>query len=824
MKMPAQNVTSESVRNYLKQFRESKYTKWLLRVVGVFVVLLTIAYLSMAYYINNHKKEVLASLTSELNQNLDGTMTIGSMEPAFLQGFPLLSLNLKNVRITDRRYELHKQMLLHASNFDLSVNAIALLRGTVEIKKIAISDAAINLYTDSLGYSNTSVFRKNPHAKSGGGGYPEVRKFVFKNVVISIDNKSKNKLYQFGIQKLNGDLDYNSDGWNANIDLNTHVNSMAFNTRKGSFIKNKDVIGQFEVQYVASKQDLTVAPGNLEIAGEDFTVSAAFELGQASSKFIIDIKNDKILWRNASRLLATNISEKLDLYNLEKPIAVSCKIAGDLNVAGDPLIHVKAKIRNNTLDSPGGVVERCSFNGEFINENRKGQGYNDANSAINFTDFDGDYSGIPIRMKKASILNLENPIARGDFESDFDIKNLNNIINKDLVSFTKGKAAVRLSYTADIVNYKLAKPIVAGTININNADVTYTPRNLAFKDISVALNFKDENLFISNIHLRSGKSVVNMEGQILNFLNLYYSAPEKMVLNWNVQSPKLNLREFIGFLGPRKHSAVKSNAKGNFTQDVNTLFEKSNVDMTLKVDKLYYGNFYATDVAANLFLDDVGIRVKNAGLKHAGGTVSLDGKLIQKSNSSNYSFDAVVRHVDVSKFFFAFDNFGLESLKPENLKGFVSVKTRLSGAITDAGTMLPNSMNGNVLFSLRNGALLNFAPVKNVGKFAFPFRDLNTISIESLDGEFDINGDKVRMLPMQINSSVLNLDMEGIYSFGRGTEIYITVPLRNPEKDREITDEKELAKRRNRGVVLNLVAEDDKDGKVKIGLGKKKTR
>ena len=118
--------------------------------------------------------------------------------------------------------------------------------------------------------------------------------------------------------------------------------------------------------------------------------------------------------------------------------------------------------------------------------------------------------------------------------------------------------------------------------------------------------------------------------------------------------------------------------------------------------------------------------------------------------------------------------------------------------------------------------LVNFEPVRNVGKFAFPFRDMENIEFYGLEGRFDINGEKVTIHPMKISSSVLNMDVEGVYSFGKGTEIYIDVPLRNPKRDKDITDEKELAKRRNRGIVLHLKAEDDKDGKVKVKLGGKK--
>jgi hypothetical protein len=181
----------------------------------------------------------------------------------------------------------------------------------------------------------------------------------------------------------------------------------------------------------------------------------------------------------------------------------------------------------------------------------------------------------------------------------------------------------------------------------------------------------------------------------------------------------------------------------------------------------------------------------------------------------------VIDNVDINKFFYGFDNFGMETLKSDNLKGLITSKANITGSITDTGVMVPKSMYGTVTFGLKKGMLLNFDPVKNVGKFAFPFRDMKNIEFYNLNGKLDVNGEKVTIHPMQINSSVLNMDVEGVYSFGKGTQIYVDVPLRNPKKDKKITDEEELAKRRNRGIVLHLTAEDDKDGKVKVKLGGK---
>lgn len=804
-----------------------KFRKWPLIIkrffqgLAIVVVLILMAYVGMAWYINANNKKVLQSLTTELNKNINGTLSVGSMEPAFLRGFPNVSLNLKQVTLKDSLYEKHKHLFLKADDFYIAVNTFALLHGTIEIKKIEISNAAVNLFTDKNGYTNTAVFKKSPPSGTEENVMSELRNFSLEKVSFTIDNQEKKKLFCFEINDLDGNINYSGKGFKAKLNLNTLVKSMAFSTDRGSFLKNKIVEGKFDIVY--TPDSLAVLPNRLEIAGEDFTVEAGFVLKE-SADFKIHIKNEKILWKKASALLSPNISSRLNLFNLNEPIAVVCDIIGDFNAEGDPLIHVKAKIKDNVLDTSGGRIDGCSFDGEFTNNNIADKGYNDANSAVKLFNFKGSYAGIPFAMKQTFILDFDNPFAEGDFSSEFNVGALNNIIDKNLLGFSKGTAKVLVKYKADVVNYQLAKPIIEGTVEIKNADLKYTPRNMNFNDISVLLDFKDEDLSISNIHLRSGKSIINMEGEIRNFLNLYYTAPEKIVVDWKVRSPQLHLGEFLSFVGTRKQikTLKKKSHRANFTNELNKLFDNINVNMSLKVDKLFYDRFYATNVTASMYLNDIGITLNHAGLSHAGGSLKLNGSLSQ-GKVIPFQLNAVVSNVDISKFFYAFDNFGLESLQAKNLHGFLSANTQMSGKITDQGTMVPKSIVGEVNFGLKKVKLLQFTPIKSIGKFAFPFRNFDTISFYNLKGNFDIAGQKVNIRPMQVNSSILNMDVEGVYSFGKGTNIFITVPLRNPKKDEGITDVKELSRRRNKGIMVRLVAADGTDGKVKISLGRKPT-
>ena len=807
-----------------------RWSKITLKILGGLVALVLIIFTAIGLYVNANKKTLLETITKQLNKNLNGTLTIGNMEPTFFKGFPGVSISLKNVVMKDSLWKTHQHTLLEAKDFDVSVNTMALLTGTIEIKKIGISNAKIYLFTDSNGYSNTAIFRKKDKKKKPQteeeSSDARLKKFSLKQVSFVVDNKKGHKLFQFDVEMLSGDLDYSFSGWEAKLKLKTMARSLAFNTRRGSFIKDKMLEGPFKINYNEDTGIIDVAENQLNIGKDPFLIFAKFDTSKENTDFSINIKAPGILWRDAAALLAPNISSKLNMFDLKAPIDVTCKLVGNMGPGGDPSINVTALVKDNVLTTPGAVVDSCNFMGVFTNNYLNGKGFTDENSAIKLYQFKGSYSEMPFSIDTVFIHNLDKPIATGVFKSKFEISKLNKAIGEETLHFTKGTANVKLAYKADIVDFKLSKPIVTGLVDISNADVSYVPRNLNFKNTAISLNFTSTDLFIKNIRLQSGKSIITMDGTVRNFLNLYYNAPEKILLNWQINSRELHLGEFFGFLGSRKPAKkTRRHAKhSTFSQDMNDLFEKSMVDMHLRVAKVYYNKFVATDATADLFLSDAGIGLKNVSVKHGGGSVKVDGKISQKGNLNHFSINTTLSNVDIRNFFYSFDNFGMKSLTSKNLKGFLYSKAKIGGTITDQGRLVTNSLKGKVVFDVKKGALLSFDPIKNVGKFAFPFRDLDNITFENLNGNFDIRGQRITINPMQINSSILNMDVSGIYSMSTGTNIALDVPLRNPKKDEDLTDKDEIQARRMNGIVLHLLATDGEDGKIKIKLNRNRNK
>ena len=802
-----------------------RWLKTILKIVAVVAGLLLLALVGASVYVNFHKAKILNAITKELNKNLrGGSLTVASMEPAFLSGFPGISVSLQNVVLRDSLWKIHHRTLLEAKDFDITVNPFALLVGTIQIDKIGINQANIYLYTDSTGYSNTFVLKKKDetatNSKKASSTAPEIRKFTLSQVSFILDNQKGHKLFHFSVEDLKGKMDYPGDDWKANINLKVFANDMAFNTKRGSFIKNKMLEGTIAANYQAETGVITVEPNVLNIGGDPFTISANFSTVKNAGGFAIHIAANEILWKHASALLAPNIASHLNLYDLKNPITVKAILAGNFSRGGDPAIDVSCAVKNNILTTPGGTVDSCTFQGSYTNNYAIGKGLSDQNSAIKLYHLSGNYEQVPFTVDTGIISNLEKPVATGTFRSKFAVNRLNHLFEETL-NFNRGTADLKFNYKADIVNFKLVKPVVSGYVNIKNADVNYVPRKLNFKNTSISLNITGNDLFLKNIHLQSGKSIVFMEGSVRNFMNLYYTDPEKILVNWQIRSPQMYLGEFLGFLSDKRSiRPKKKKSNSNFVDQLNTVLEKGKADMQIRVDKAYYYKFLATDVNADLLLSEDGIQLKNVSVKNAGGSVSLNGTISQNGPINHFAINTNVNNVNISKFFYSFDNFGIQGFNYKNLSGFLSLKSNISGNLTDQGKIVPRSINGTVNLNLKKGALIDFDPIVSVGKFAFPFRDVRNIQIDNLNGKFDLHGDKITINPMMINSSVLNMNVAGVYGFTNGTNIALDVPLRNPKKDEGITNQQEKQDRRMKGIVLHILATDGDNGKIKFGWNK----
>jgi hypothetical protein len=295
-------------------------------------------------------------------------------------------------------------------------------------------------------------------------------------------------------------------------------------------------------------------------------------------------------------------------------------------------------------------------------------------------------------------------------------------------------------------------------------------------------------------------------------MSLYYDSPDKIVLNWEVTSPYLDLEDFTYFLSPSKTKIPTKKKKTNiFDKLINT----QRISAKVKIDQFKHKKFTGTNLVANMELTSEQIKLNELFVNSCNGTLKVFAEIDYGKVDNSFQLKVNASKVDVQKFLYAFDNFGSKSITNNSIKGQLSLQTNLTGK-AHTGTIKNETLNGTLNFQLSNGAFVNFKPIENVGKHVFPKRDFKNISIDKLNGDMTIKNGLVTVAPMQVNTSVIKMDVAGDYGMKGGTELNIDVHLRNPDKDKDEMNKTLLAENRKKGISIHLQVVDDKKGGTKI--------
>lgn len=807
--------------------RFKKILKYIVFTLLGVVVLFTIAGVGLSIYFNNHKTEIVDEINLKINENIKGHVTIGDVDYSLLRGFRNFILTIDNVVVKDRLWKFHKKTLLTAKEIEVHLNIPKLIfDNEVDIKKIKINDAIIHLYVDNNGLKNSDIFKPKPKdTEAKPKKEVLIQAINLENVEFISENIQKDKLFDFVVNELESDIEYTNDGFRTDLYLNTLARSMAFKLAKGSFIKDKVVKGKLSLNFSKKENKITVDTEKLNIGGDKFNIKAHFNLDKKNPLFDLDI-NTVILWKNAGSLLKPKIDKILSQFNIEKPIEVNCKINGNMSVQGEPLIVVKAKIEDNTLITPDGTFTDCSFNGEYNNTYKKGLGASDENSGITITNFNAEFKKIPISIPNGLIYNLKDPTATGVFKSKFDVTKINQFIYYKLMTFSEGTAEVNLKFNVNIVKLKINKPLFSGNVNIRNSTFTYVPKDLVFNNTDVALHFTEEALTIDNIKFTNKNNVASvfMKGKIDNFLDLYYNNPGKMIINWNIYSPDFDLKGFLAMLSKKKKiTSVEKIQKSKTTHKLvsgklQKIVDDCQVNIDIRADKMRHNKITGTNYTTSILLKNGQLFINNGAVNTCGGYVSFNAKLIPKNDLYAVSGNIIAKNLDLTQVLTSFDNFKITSFQSNDIRGTFSSNISLSGSITQNGDLINKSLSGTVDYTITNGALVNFEPLEKIGKVAFPNRNVKNLQIEDLNGSFKINGELVTHDLFKVSSNVLNFDVFGVYSFGKGTDIKMTIPLRDPKNDYLITNKTERENLRYKGIIANVHIVDGPDGKINIKL------
>ena len=221
-----------------------------LRILSVLIALVLLAFIGGWIYLKQHKKQVIAYIESEAKKGLNGgSLHIGDINIGFRHTFPRVAFTIDTLTLRDSLWSHHRHDLISATRVYATLDFFKLIVGKINIGRVQLQNPKIYIYTDTSGYTNTSIFKKNNPPKKEAPQNLDYPILQINNGTLAIDKKDNNKFFGYEIRNLECKIhgDPGDRSLKIDIDLDCKVQRMTFNQEKGPFLANKTVAGEFQI-------------------------------------------------------------------------------------------------------------------------------------------------------------------------------------------------------------------------------------------------------------------------------------------------------------------------------------------------------------------------------------------------------------------------------------------------------------------------------------------------------------------------------------------------------------------------------------------------
>lgn len=706
--------------------------------------------------------KITAVIISSLNSNISTKIEAGHVKFSLFRNFPRASVELRNVIVrpsgmfnTENNETIPGDTLLYAKSLFLEFRPLDILKGNYTIEKIDLRSGTVNLFSDSYGrvnYNVTTADKTNENPVSIdldkivlseiSTNYVDLKNDLSMNFKIR-DGRMKSRISGREIEFLTlADVEVN------NISVSGTVFNNQFQARIDLKLEKKDdviIFGKSTAEVEDQKLNIegSVSENNipdLSISGSDLDLS------------------------KLNKILPDSLYKISTRYNTRGYLTFDCMISG--NDTGNNHLDVKFSISEGKISLNGiSSVEDITVAGHYTN----GFKNTSATSELDLDDISlkigsGNYKGALV------IKNFVNPVADIQISGRMFAQEIMDIFKAGSARSASGSVDIDLRLNGAVTRGKslttasLADMNPAGSAIFNSFSLAMEKPAFEIRDVSGEILFSDI-IEAKELSLVYKDQLIKTSGKFRNLLHWLAGKDEMLVVDADVAVEK--------FLPGTFFSKRNSGQKDQVIQ----FPENVTLDLDFTAKNVSYETFSSTDVKGTLTYKPGLLTFKSLDMKSLDGTISGNGFIVQNANKTFMSRgDFSFSEIDINKAFGSFHNFGQDFIIASNLSGSLSGNVSLLLPMDSRFKISPEKIIADGTYNLRNGALINFEPVKQLSDF-IELSELGNIHFQNLENDFYIRNNVLFIPQMDVKSSAADLTVNGQHNFENKYEYHVRVLL-----------------------------------------------
>jgi len=262
-----------------------------------------------------------------------------------------------------------------------------------------------------------------------------------------------------------------------------------------------------------------------------------------------------------------------------------------------------------------------------------------------------------------------------------------------------------------------------------------------------------EGLTLQEIKTTVSGQPIMFTGAIPGFWPWLFGKQKKIEVNGSLETPHLDLAPF-----------AVSNSGSSSGSDANVFSDNVELDLSLKIGKLIYRRFEATDLHGVTAYRHGNLSLSNLAMKTMGGFVNLRG--VFKQDKTGYvcrgSFNG--ENINISKLFYAFEDFGQADLTHRHLEGIAGFSGEMVIPFNQKLEVKERELYTYADVEITGGMLRNYEPLQSLSAFV-KVDELREIRFNNLKNQIEVSNASIKIPNMLISNSAMNVELSGIHTF-----------------------------------------------------------
>lgn len=727
--------------------------KFFFRFTIIFLVLLGSA-IGLAFFFEDDVKQFAVKT---INTYIKSEVKVGEIEFSFIKKFPSASLEFKNVLAYGTTESTNTDTLFQFGSIFMEFNIWSILNKNYTVNKLSFEEGAVNLLIDEDGKENFIIWKESEETTDVQTDLKlSLSSVHFENVAFQFENQIKQLFFSNYIHQLELNGAFTSN--NYDLDFDTRFQLINYQQGSTTYVENRTVELSAVFKIDRTTNVYTIKNAQLTYDRLPFKIDGSIKNLESGMDLDLSIASDNVSIPAIIQLLPDEQKNTLTAYQIDGNALFNGIIKGLVTDSQSPSINFNFQVEKASFihQESDVALHNISLNGSYDNgsenalrtsrlalENINAKfGKGSINGGLTLTDFNDPsyiFNG-NLTLFLEELIPFMNVTALTDVKGQLDIH-----------LQTKGRIAKLKEFTLD--DWKKAQ--TKGEVVLTNVNFKLKDKPQEYKNISGNLELRNNDIKASNFKGQISRSDFNFNGTLNNLIGFLFSEEQSIKMDASLRSKRIFLDEL---LLSDKSTPTDSAYQLAFSERISFYLD-------CKIDSLSFSKFSFSSAQAFVSLQSKVLKASGVSFKTMQGEAT--GNLVVNTATKGkvvMTSEAQLKHISITDLFNDFGNFGQQTITAQNLKGIADCDIEFYSEWTPQLILDKKSLEVHADLKIEKGELINFASLEALSDY-IALSDLKHIKFATLSNQIIIKDERIFIPSFDINSSALNLKLEGSHSF-----------------------------------------------------------